>query len=98
MIRMSVDNVRRTCYLLIEDLGAIDNFGLPGVEHLADLPGHEGLAGAWWSVQENALHVFTAKLLHDLRREHTGGECSSGGCLIRINYRDDNIHLNIALN
>ena len=37
---------------LVQDLRAVDDLGLARVEHLADLPRHERLAGAGRSVEE----------------------------------------------
>ena len=59
------------------NLRAVNNLWFPGVEHLADLPGHESLAGAGRAVQQDPLDVLAAELLHDLRREDAGGERSS---------------------
>ena len=39
---------------LIQNLRSVDNLGLAGVEHLANLPRHERLAGAGRSVEEQA--------------------------------------------
>ena len=59
------------------NLRAVYDLRFPGVEHLADLPGHESLAGAGRAVQQDPLDVLAAELLHDLRWEDTGGERSS---------------------
>lgn len=57
-----------------ENLGSVDDLGLLGLEHLADLPGHQGLAGSRGSVEENALDVLDAELAHQLRREDPRGK------------------------
>ena len=76
-IRKLVDIENITWDSLVQDLRAIDNLGLPGVEHLADLSGHQSLACAGRPVQQDPLDVLTAQLLHDLWRKYAGGECSS---------------------
>lgn len=47
-------------HILVQDLWAVYNLRLTGVEHLADLPGHQCFTTARRSKQQDALHVFTA--------------------------------------
>lgn len=46
-------------HVLVQDLGTVDDLRLSGVEHLADLPGHERLTATRRSEQHDALHVLT---------------------------------------
>lgn len=39
----------RLSHVLVEDLRAVDNLRLTGVEHLANLPGHQRFTTAWRS-------------------------------------------------
>lgn len=48
----------RLANILVQDGGSIDNLGFASVQHFADLPRHQGLAGAGWAVQQNATHVL----------------------------------------
>lgn len=46
--------------IFVEDLGAVDDLRLPGLQHLANLSSHQGFAAARGSVQQDALHVLAA--------------------------------------
>lgn len=46
--------------VLVEDLGAVDNLWFAGVEHLANLPGHQCFAAARRPEEQDALHVLAA--------------------------------------
>ncbi len=50
----------RLANVLVEDLGPVDDLGLARVEHLANLAGHERLARARRSVEQDASHVFAS--------------------------------------
>lgn len=50
----------RLSHVLVENLGAVDNLWLPGLEHLADLSRHQGFTAAWGSVQQDSLHMLAA--------------------------------------
>lgn len=50
----------RLSYVLVEDLRAVDDLWLAGVEHLADLPGHQSLTTARRPEQQDTLHVLAA--------------------------------------
>jgi len=45
--------------VLVEDLGAVDDFRLAGVEHLADLPRHQRLTTTRGAEEHDALHMLT---------------------------------------
>ena len=62
---------------LVEDLGAVDDFGFPRVEHFANLPRHEGLAGTGRAEQEDTADVLDTELLDEARREHATGKCAT---------------------
>lgn len=46
--------------VLVENLGAVDNLWLLGVQHRADLSRHQGLTAAGGSVQQDSLHMLAA--------------------------------------
>lgn len=50
----------RLAHVFVEDFRAVDDLWLAGVEHFANLPGHEGFSAARRSKQQDALHVLTA--------------------------------------
>lgn len=46
--------------VLVEDLRAVDDLWFTGIEHLADLPGHECFTTARRPKEQDALHVLAA--------------------------------------
>jgi len=58
--------------VLVEDLGAVDDLGLPGIQHLADLPRHQRFTAARGPEQQDALHVLAAC------RRRSGSEARHG--------------------
>ena len=44
-------------YEFVEDLRAVHHLGLPAIQHLAELPRDERLAGAGRPIQQHALHM-----------------------------------------
>lgn len=46
-------------HVLVEDLGAVDDLWFAGVEHLADLPGHQRFTTARGPEEQDTLHVLT---------------------------------------
>lgn len=46
-------------HVLVEDFGAVDHLRLAGVQHLPNLPGHQGLTAARRPEQQDALHMLT---------------------------------------
>lgn len=50
----------RLSHVLVEDLRAVDDLRLAGVEHLANLPGHQSLTTARRPEQQDTLHVLAA--------------------------------------
>lgn len=46
--------------VLVEDLGAVDDLGLPGVQHVADLTRHQGFPTPRGAEQQDPLHVLAA--------------------------------------
>mmetsp|Transcript_2610 Transcript_2610/g.9463 ORF Transcript_2610/g.9463 Transcript_2610/m.9463 type:complete len:210 (-) Transcript_2610:588-1217(-) len=63
--------------ILVEHLGSVHHLGLAPVQHLADLPGDERLAGTRGPVQKHTLDVIDAELLNHMRWVDTGGECAA---------------------
>lgn len=49
----------RLSHKLVEDLRAVDNLGFTGVEHLANLPGHQSLTTTRRPEEKDSLHVLT---------------------------------------
>lgn len=49
----------RFSHVLVQDLWAVDDLWLAGVEHLANLSGHQCFTTSWRSKQQDALHVLT---------------------------------------
>lgn len=45
-------------HVLVEDLGAVDDLWFAGVEHLADLPGHQRFTTARGPEEQDTLHVL----------------------------------------
>lgn len=64
----------RLSHVLVEDLRAVNHLRLTGVEHLANLPGHQGFSTPWWAKQQDSLHVLAAwsKKKHSKQKEKTG--------------------------
>lgn len=46
--------------VLVEDLGAVDDLGLSGFQHVADLTRHQGFPTPGGAVQQDSLHVLAA--------------------------------------
>ena len=59
--------------VLVENLGAVDDLWLAGLEHLANLSCHQGFTAAWGSVKQDSLHMLTA-----WRQTHNPGEGRGG--------------------
>jgi hypothetical protein len=78
--------------IFVKDLWTVDDFWLSSIQHVADLPGHQGLACSWRSVQQNTFDVLQAKLLNDLRWKYSRGKGSSEDC-VKFVVQATNSHL-----
>lgn len=58
----------RLSHILVENLRAVDDLWLPGLQHLANLSCHQGFTTAWGPVQQDSLHMFTAWRQMDKQR------------------------------
>jgi hypothetical protein len=63
--------------VFVENLWTIDDFWLTSIQHVADLPSHQGLACSWRSVQKNTFDVLQAQLLNDLGWKYSRGKGST---------------------
>lgn len=62
---------------LVENLGTIDDFWFSRIEHLTNLPSHQGLSCTGRTKQQDTLDVLNTKFFDKSWREDTTGECSS---------------------
>ncbi len=60
--------------ILVQDFGTVDDLGLPGVQHLANLPGNKRFSCSGRPVEQHALHVHDTELLDKPRGEDARGE------------------------